>query len=570
VGKFDKKTSIPTFKLSYLVEMRDKGENIVFKGQSYVPEDLIQLQIKSRTNSKKTKDVVESDNSKSSVKSNVKSSVKSTNESTDESTDESSNESSNDRPDNLKTLSYKEFQILWVLEHSRTFGVFYFLVNIGLQCGLLEILEKSFPLCWEQIFSLVMFTLKRFCHYDDCYDWLSQNTSFDNLDEMSVQNIDDLLQSISESDRNYFFKKWLKKISEDEFAFINMRFGSTPETIYLTEHHHQKTFKQINVNYLVGQNTFIPIFQSPYNFNKPNLSKIWATGFKDIVLMEKCLIVKNDDFFGKKNTEAHKNIAYRYLSLVPLTNSWAKKLINKYGKRIINPANIIFINNEDKPIYGMHLKYYNKEAHLFFDPNTLLEEKNKLYTEIMSVIKLLESGIDASEYEEFIRLFINFEKKAGNSQEIEIKANMKSIDNLQRYTGWLVLASNVIDDSQKAFDIYQKSQMFEKGFFKYINVFDFDSLEDSNDVCANNKMFIIFLSLIIDRYVSEIINKEKQLEGYDLEKILSIMEELSAVYNTNGELIVGPVTNEQKTIFRLFKIEKLENICKWDKYKFLK
>jgi hypothetical protein len=46
VGKLDKKTGVPTFNISYLVEKRDKGENIIFKGQTYDPNELLEAYIK--------------------------------------------------------------------------------------------------------------------------------------------------------------------------------------------------------------------------------------------------------------------------------------------------------------------------------------------------------------------------------------------------------------------------------------------------------------------------------------------------------------------------------------------
>ncbi|MDR0572330.1 MAG: hypothetical protein LBG48_05755 [Rickettsiales bacterium] len=50
VGKYDPDSELPTFYVPYLVEKRNKGENIIFNGVTYVPSKLLENCLKTKSN----------------------------------------------------------------------------------------------------------------------------------------------------------------------------------------------------------------------------------------------------------------------------------------------------------------------------------------------------------------------------------------------------------------------------------------------------------------------------------------------------------------------------------------
>ncbi|MDR2353940.1 MAG: hypothetical protein LBF22_12460 [Deltaproteobacteria bacterium] len=151
---------------------------------------------------------------------------------------------------------------------------------------------------------------------------------------------------------------------------------------------------------------------------------------------------------------------------------------------------------------------------------------------------------------------------------IKKQVSQHSINNQLRYAGWNILISNEIENPQEAYDIYYNRDIVEIGFLKYKNVMNLDILEMHSDLHATNKLFIIFLCLIIERYVTTFLKIEKNLRYYNLDRLLRNMESILSSYNSKGELIVGPVTKQQNKIFKLFNIDPPKIICEWDKYKF--
>jgi transposase len=557
VGKYDLETGIPTFNISYLVEMRDKGNNIYLKGQTYNPNDLIKSCIKSNINTQKINTVDKPDLFDPNVK------------------------NQDDCVQNLETFENRT--ILHAHETSKIFGVFYFLVNIANKIGLLDILEKSIPDYWEQIFTLVMYNLNISDAFSKCCKWADDNFTFDNIGSMSSQSISNLLYVLSETERNNFYNLWSALIVEDEYINIDITALSTySKKSYLAEDGYQKQkttkpSKQINLCLLFGQKSFTPVYQTLYNGSLHDSKTLYITvsRFLHIIGKKKCLFVMDRGFFSKANLAALDNDGYKYLFAVPFTNNWVKDLVDQYRTTIEDPLNKIETADTEKEIYGIHKQInFSSEnigvhTHIYFNFKTYSEQKNKLFNKILEVKKLLINGDDIKNYEYFIERYLVIKKSKGGYQPKDIKTNKESVNNALRYTGWFIFASNEIDNAQKAYDVYHNRDMVEKGFFKYKNVMNLERLEVHSDVRANNKIFVIFLSLIMDRYVTSFIKNNKILRRYvNLEGILNCMSTIKSSYNNKGDHIVGPITSAQKKIFKEFDIEIPEIICKWDKYDF--
>jgi transposase len=571
VGKYDKETGLPTFNLSYLVKKRDKGENIIFKGQTYVPNDLIDSYMKSahltnlNTNECSAADTL-------SIHNNEFPAIELLN----------SIGMHDIIEQNVKNLEDK--QILRILGGSKYFGLFYFLVNIGIQLNLLEILEKSTPEYWEEIYTLVMYTLRNSESYDKCHDWLNKNYAFDNIGFMQSQDISDLMEVISETEKNNFYKLWSNTTCENEY--INIDITSIPtysNKIDIAEFGHQKqklskNIKQINLCLLFGQKSFTPIYYTLYNGSLHDTKTLYFTvsRFSHIVENKNCLFVLDRGFFSDNNLSSLNNDNHKYLCAVPFTNSWARNLVEKYQPETNNPLKTIFTNEKGKPRLGFHSKLNISKAnigvhvHVYFNENVYVDNKNHLFEKIATIKNLIDDGANVSQYEDFIDEFFTITKIKGRHNKNIIIPNTKAINNELAYVGWSILVSNKIDDPQEAYDIYHNRDMVEKGFFKYKHVMNLDRLEVHNDIRANNKLFIVFLSLIIDRYVSAYVKNDKFLKRYNLDKILRIMETIKCSYNSNGELIVGPLTKEQCLILKAFNMNPPSYKCKWDKYNFKK
>jgi transposase len=326
----------------------------------------------------------------------------------------------------------------------------------------------------------------------------------------------------------------------------------------MAEYGHQKEklskkVKQINLCLVFGQKTFTPVYYVLYNGSLHDSKTLYFTVSKlnDIISNQKFLFVLDRSFFGNSNINSINKAGQEYLCAVPFTNSFVKDLVDKYREIIFNPLNAILTNTQGKLVFGIHeqidLSTNNTgiHVHLFFNEDTYTQKRNKLYETIAIVKKLLIDGDDISDYEDFIKNYFRLTNIRGKIQEKSIKLNEKSINNHLKYSGWSAFVSNTIQDSQNAHDIYHNRDMVEKGFFKYKNVLNLKRIKVQSDRRANSKLFIVFLCLIIDRYIFSFTKNHKNLRRYSLDKLLRIMQTIKSSYNSKGKLIVGPLTKEQ-------------------------
>ncbi|MDR0572329.1 MAG: transposase [Rickettsiales bacterium] len=435
------------------------------------------------------------------------------------------------------------------------------------------------PSYWQHIILLVMFILKNSDSYDKCYYWLQNNYSFNIVDEMTSQKLSNLLHIITEKEKNMFYRLWYKTLDEDEY--INIDLTSLPtysQQMYFAEYGRpkqqlDKKIKQINLCLFFGQKSFTPIYQQVYNgsLHDSITLRYTVTKFTDIVGDKKCLFIMDRGFYSSPKLSILDKEGINYLCSVPFTNLWTKSEIDKVRNKIQSPANTIMTNDCDKVIVGSHINKdidsNNKDVniHIYYDAESYLEEQNKIYLKIHRISKMIIEGEDTSEHDQFIENYMIIHKSRGKNGKISIVIHDEKVNKYLKYKGWFIYVSNCIDDPQKAYDLYHNRDMVEIGFFKYKNVLNIDRLEVHSDINANNKLFIGFLSLIMDRYITISLRNNKIIQRYNLDKILRIMDTIKCYENDNGQLVISPLTKEQIKIFSEFHIDPPEFNFKWDK-----
>jgi hypothetical protein len=275
-------------------------------------------------------------------------------------------------------------------------------------------------------------------------------------------------------------------------------------------------------------------------------------------------------FYSSSKLSALDTEGINYLCSVPFTNSWTKREIDKVREDIQRATNAIITNDCERAILGVHkiidIDHNNKDVniHIYFNNESYLEEQNKMYIKINKISKMIMEGHDTSEHDQFIKNYMIVRKSRGRNSKISITVHQNKINQYLKYKGWFLYISNYIDDPQVAYDLYHNRDMVEKGFFKYKNVLNIDRLEVHSDISASNKLFIVFLSLIIDRFITITVRNNKIIKRYDLDKILRIMETIRCYENDSGQLIISPLTKEQIKIFKEFNIDPPKFIFEFD------
>jgi transposase len=121
-------------------------------------------------------------------------------------------------------------------------------------------------------------------------------------------------------------------------------------------------------------------------------------------------------------------------------------------------------------------------------------------------------------------------------------------------TGWFILLSNEIDNSQTAYDMYRKKDVVEKAFLKFKRHLNMRRFKVHNDLRMENKVFIAFISLILYCYIDEIMSKNKLYQNMTLNQMLDMLSTVES-FESKGLRFVRALNNKHKSIFKIFKIK---------------
>jgi transposase len=117
----------------------------------------------------------------------------------------------------------------------------------------------------------------------------------------------------------------------------------------------------------------------------------------------------------------------------------------------------------------------------------------------------------------------------------------------------MVAVSNHINNPKTAIEIYRAKDVIEKCFYIYKNFIDGDRLRVHSSIAMNNKIFILFIALIILSRIHKVMVDNDLYKNFTMKELIKIMEghEMFLVKNRK---ILKPATATQKRIYSAFGI----------------
>jgi hypothetical protein len=197
------------------------------------------------------------------------------------------------------------------IRHSsiRDYGAFYLYQKLAEQMGLLDVLRKSLPGCWEEVFNLSSYLISTGDPFAYCEDWLASTEAF-SVGSMTSQRISELLAAITKDERDQFYQLWCSLRSEQEYLALDITSTSSySEMIDSVEWGYNRdgeNLPQINICLLMGYQSRYPIYQSVYGGSLKDVSTLQATiqTFKALAGEKRMIAVMDKGFYSAKNVTA--------------------------------------------------------------------------------------------------------------------------------------------------------------------------------------------------------------------------------------------------------------------------
>jgi hypothetical protein len=456
----------------------------------------------------------------------------------------------------------KKSPILWnikeTLDQVKDYGVFWFLSQTAQKVGLLEIIKTAFPSIWKEIFTLACYLIASDKPVMYCEDWLSENEWF-NIGDMSSQRISELLCAFDETDRNDFYRAWYQRIRESEYIALDITsISSYSQNRAECEYGYNRDgddLPQTNLCMMFGESSKLPIYQTNYSGSLGDVSTLECTTAKFQAMFGEndAMFVMDKGFYSKRNVDMLLDKSVKFLISVPFASKFARKMVESERNGIDDLENVIVTSGE--PIRGIQrdFKWNDKHrlyAHMFFNPEKALKDRNELFMLITKLKNIVASGIEYGQHKAEIERYLVIEK---SEDRCHVNVRDDVVAKTLETSGWFLLISNHIDNSQQAFDAYRTKDVVEKSFWKYKNNLGLDRLRIHSDERAENKIFIAFIALILSSYIHNTM-KENQLYGrLTFDRLLLTLAKLKSL-RIGEHRILRPLTRLQKDLFEAFGI----------------
>ena len=127
-----------------------------------------------------------------------------------------------------------------------------------------------------------------------------------------------------------------------------------------------------------------------------------------------------------------------------------------------------------------------------------------------------------------------------------------------RTAGWLVLVGSDTDNAQSACNFHRMKDVAEKVFWKYKNSFGLHRLQVHNNERVENKLFIGFISLILQSAIYQTMKAQGLFAKTTFDKLILTLAKLKSA-SISGKSILGAVAKSQRTIFDAFGLSVPES-----------
>lgn len=448
-----------------------------------------------------------------------------------------------------------DFQTSSVMK-SVDFGNIYLMDQVSSACGLKQVLEETFPDCWEDILVCAMHSCSENEALYLCEDW-ALNSQVPAAP--SSQDISRLLKELDEDRRMQFYKKWARLRSEKEYLALDISsVSSWSELINYVEYGYNRDHEdlpQVNLAMLFGEESRLPVFSRIYPGSVKDVSTLTGmVTFLEQLQLRQMHFVMDKGFYSAKGVGVLLEKYIKFAIGVPFSTGMAKEAVRENAAAITSPANAIEV---DGHIYYSTVKKQTINGrraylHIYYDRERAAKEHDRLMHKIIKIENGLIDGtvrMDSAEAEKYF----SFQKNKEGTYNIHRKEDI--IREQLELTGYFVILTNDSKDSEYILNVYRTKDVVEKSFDNIKNELDLERLRIHSDKAMEGRIFIGFIALIITSYIRRIMEDKNLYSSYSLSKLYSELKKLRLIEFKNGKQVLTELTSSHKAIFKAFNLK---------------
>lgn len=438
---------------------------------------------------------------------------------------------------------------------TKHYGNYHFLTQVSEQIGLTKTLKSSFPDDYLEILTCAFYEVSEKKPLYLCQDWCDKNY-VPTKKNLSSQRISQLLSTMTDTDRVAFFKKWCDyRVEKEYLAFDITSISSYSELIDFVEYGYNRDkedLPQINLAMLFGQTSQLPFFYNYYPGSIRDVSTLPnMIDFTKELGINNVKYVMDKGFYSEKNIEKLLAKRIKFTISVPFSNKFSKQKVDEVREGINTCENSICIGDDIVYCNTTIIKIKNKKVyvHVIYNEQHYIDEKENLYKKIATIEEQFKNNPDMESDKHSKYLTIEQTKKG-----LLVSKNKEEIEKTLRYKGYLVMISNDLIDAKEALYVYRTKDRVEKSFDNLKNELDLKRLRIHSEAAMKGKLFVAFISLIIQSYILKIMKETELVKKYTVEELIGELEKISLIEFASGKKIMTEVSKNQRLTYEMFKI----------------
>jgi len=452
-----------------------------------------------------------------------------------------------------------------VTASTKVYGPYLLLSKLAKDTGLATALKKSFPESHEEIMSLAFFLAQKGLPLSRCDIWSTSHMHpYDKL--IHSQRVSELLQQITENERQRFLSIWLRKLSEAELLCYDITsissYARANEYIRWGHNRDKEKLPQINLAMLFGQQSGLPAYYRRMPGNITDVVTLEHTiKTLDFLGKAKLHFILDRGFYSEDNVDALMDKRYHFALMVITSRLWVRDIIDQYYDTIESPEHYRLTDESEVLYMVSHLHKWGGRrcyAHLYYNAIRAAEDFDKLNRRLVRCKEELEAGDPQEANQELYERF--FIVKRTPKRGLSVKYNDAAIQKYRkRYAGFFCILTNVKTDSGELLKLYRRKDVVENCFDDLKNSLDMKRLRIHSSTTMDSRLFIQFIALILISRVRMLAAEAKQNKEMRFMTVREIMEAMECVVRITYSGRYGSTVSEtaplQQDIINAFGLE---------------
>ncbi len=436
------------------------------------------------------------------------------------------------------------------------------LKKIDQDIGLSQILRKACSDHWQEILSLAWFILATGNALSHADAWCT-NHEVPAQTSLASQRVSELLDQISEDDRQTFFKLWGKSIAEHDYLCYDITsvssYAEQNEYVRWGYNRDGEKLPQINLGIVYGQKSLLPVAYRQLPGSIPDVKTLQSLLDQlDKLGFPKLHLVMDRGFYSQANIDDLAAGGHHFTVGVPIHCKWVQDLIDQDRHLIDGPAG--FHKQDNEVIYAhTRLMSWGKSKrrcylHLYFDPDKMADDRKAFDQNLLMYQEELIEDKRVVEHEEYYERF--FFCKRTPKRGLKVEFNWPAVEAARKqYVGFSALLSTKFKDPLQALAVYREKDTVEKCFDDLKNELDMQQLRVHKAKRMKSRLFIQFIALILLSGLRQTMKESLPAKKYTVKSLLWEMESLTTIYYTGKyKNKLSEITKAQRLILDAFGV----------------